>query len=70
MWQTISNLLLDISTLNRAFSELSFVTGAAGSAPEGARSGPPSTRFWRFGNRIATTERAKHLAVVENRIAT
>ena len=70
MWQTISNLLLDISTPNRAFYELSFVTGAAASPFKGARSGPPSTRFSRFGNRIATTERAKHLPVVENRIAT
>ena len=70
MWQTISNLLLDISTLNRAFYELSFVTGAAGSTSKGARSGPPSTRFSRLGNRIPTTERAKHLPVVENRIVT
>ena len=45
MWQTISNLLLDISTVNQAFYELSFVTGAAGSASKGARTGPPLTWF-------------------------
>ena len=68
MRQTISNLLLDISTLNLAFSELSFVTGAAGSASKDAHCGPPWTLFLLFGNQIATTERTKHLPVVETEL--